>query len=152
MDVETIKVQCESCGEKFMQYYTVSLDGIDKAGKSTLVQYLARLSNFTLNILDRGPITNIVWNKMQGRKIVYDVDMWKKTLFVRLTVDREDWEIRCKMHNEPKINFDQHTAEYDNVFEMFRQQGYHVLEFNTTQLTQYQIAKKIIEKLNELNA
>lgn len=47
-----------------MKYYVVSLDGCDKAGKTSLVQYLARLSNFTLNILDRGPITNIVWNKI----------------------------------------------------------------------------------------
>ena len=152
MEAEDVKKDCEKKGYKFMQYYTVSLDGIDKAGKSTLVKYLAHLSNFTLNILDRGPITNIVWNKMQNRKIVYDVEMWKKTLFVRLTVDREDWEIRCKMHNEPYINFDIHTFKYDRVFEEFRNQGFHVLEFNTTQLTQYQIAKKIIEELEKLNA
>ena len=47
-----------------MTNYVVSLDGIDKAGKTTLTKYLAHMSNFTLNVLDRGPITNIVWNKI----------------------------------------------------------------------------------------
>lgn len=60
-DVEDI---VNSEGGKLLKIYTVSFDGLDKTGKSTLVQYLARMSNFTLNILDRGPITNIVWNKI----------------------------------------------------------------------------------------
>ena len=135
-----------------MDYYVVSIDGPDKMGKSTLVQYLARLSNFTLNILDRGPITNIVWNKMQNRHIAYDVNMWKKTVFVYLTASREDWEIRCKIHNEPKIDYDQHVKAYNEVVEQFRDNNFIVLEFNTSKMTQYQIAQKIMKKLKELNA
>ena len=137
-----------------MKYYVVSLDGCDKTGKTSLVQYLARLSNFTLNILDRGPITNIVWNKIQNRDVVYDLDMWKSTLFVRLTVNIEDWKIRCKVHNEPPMpeSFHFMTNAYDIVFEEFRQKGFQTMTFNTSQMTQWEISNAIIKKLDELNA
>lgn len=150
-DVEDI---VNSEGGKLLKIYTVSFDGLDKTGKSTLVQYLARMSNFTLNILDRGPITNIVWNKIQNRKVCYDVEMWKKTLFVRLTVDKEDWEIRCKVHSEAEmpLTFEEMSAAYDDVFNKFRYYGFYVMEFNTSHMTEYQIAKAIMEKLSELNS
>lgn len=133
--------------------YCCSIDGIDKSGKSTLIKYLARLSNFTLNILDRGPITNIVWNKIQKRDVEYDLEMWKKTLFVRLNVDKEDWKIRCSIHHEPDmpLTYEAMSEAYDDVFAHFKNNGFYILEFNTTKLTAYKIAKKIIEFLNELN-
>ena len=136
-----------------MTNYVVSLDGIDKAGKTTLTKYLAHMSNFTLNVLDRGPITNIVWNKIQGRDVSYDLEMWKTTLFVRLTVDEDDWNIRCKIHNEPPMpyTFKDMNKAYDDVFETFRNNGFYVLEFNTSKMTQYKIAMKILEFLKELN-
>lgn len=86
-----------------LKYYVVSIEGVDKAGKSSLLPYLARMSNYTLNILDRGPITNIVWNKIQNRDVTYDMEMWKNTLFVKLNVDINDWKIRCSIHNEPPM-------------------------------------------------
>ena len=137
-----------------MKYYVVSLDGCDKTGKTSLVQYLARLSSYTLNILDRGPITNIVWNRIQNRDVVYDLDMWKSTLFVRLTVNIEDWKIRCKVHNEPPMpeSFHFMTNAYDTVFEEFRQKGFQTMTFNTSQMTQWEISNAIIKKLDELNA
>ena len=136
-----------------MTNYVVSLDGIDKAGKTTLTKYLAHMSNFTLNVLDRGPITNIVWNKIQGRDVSYDLEMWKTTLFVRLNVDEEDWNIRCKIHNEPPMpyTFKDMNKAYDEVFEMFRNNGFYVLEFNTSKMTQHKIAMKILEFLKERN-
>lgn len=136
-----------------LKYYCVSLDGIDKSGKSTLVTYLAKLSNYTLNILDRGPITNIVWNKIQQRNINYELDMWKNTLFVRLNVNEEDWKIRCSIHHEPTmpLTFNAMNNEYDKVFLDFKNKGFQTLEFNTSKYTQYQIAQKIIKKLYSLN-
>ena len=151
--IEDVKEAVELDDGKLLQYYTVSFDGLDKTGKSTMVPYLARMSNFTLNILDRGPITNIVWNKIQGRHVCYDVDMWKKTLFVRLTVNKEDWEIRCKVHNEADMpkSFEEMTAEYDEVFSQFKEYGFQVMEFNTSEMTEFQIATEIMKKLEELN-
>lgn len=137
--IDDIKDCVEADGGKIMKIYTVSFDGIDKTGKSTLVQYLARMSNFTLNILDRGPITNIVWNEIQGRKVCYDIEMWKKTLFVRLTVDKEDWEIRCRVHSEADMpmSFEDMNAAYDKIFNKFKYYGFYVMEFNTSKMTEY---------------
>ena len=136
-----------------MKIFTVSLDGVDKCGKSSLLPYLARMSNYTLNILDRGPITNIVWNKIQNRDVEYDLEMWKNTVFVRLLVDEEDWKIRCSIHKEPPmpLSFSDMNAAYDEVFTQFKNNGFYVLEFNTSKMPQYKIAKKIIEFLNERN-
>lgn len=138
---------------KNMKIHCVALDGIDKAGKSTLVKYLAQLSNFTLTILDRGPLTNIVWNKIKNRDINYDMEMWKNCIFVRLSVDKHDWEIRCRIHNEPPmpLSYEEMNKAYDVEFETFKNRGFHVLEFNTTEMTQYKIAEKIIEYLNSIN-
>ena len=79
--------------------------------------------------------------------------MWKTTLFVRLNVDEEDWNIRCKIHNEPPMpyTFKDMNKAYDAVFETFRNNGFYVLEFNTTKMTQYKIAMKILEFLKERN-
>ena len=136
-----------------LKHFCVSLDGIDKSGKSTLVKYLARMCNFTWNILDRGVITNLVWNKIQGRDIEYDLEMWKSTVFVKLNVDKADWEIRCKIHNEPPMpdSYETMTKAYDDMFDWFRNHGFYVLEFNTSKMTQYQIAKKIVKYVDEIN-
>lgn len=137
-----------------MKFHCIALDGIDKAGKSTLVKYLAQLSNFTLTILDRGPITNIVWNKIQKRDITYDLDMWKNTVFIRLTVNKDDWKIRCKIHNEMPmpLTFEDMNRAYDEEFLNFKNRGFYTLEFNTSEITQYNIAKEIIDYLNKLNS
>jgi len=118
-----------------------------------LVKYLAKMSSYTLNILDRGPITNIVWNKIQGRDVEYDLEMWKSTLFVRLNVDKEDWKIRCSINNEPPmpLSFEDMSRRYDEAFQELKCHGFYILEFNTSKLTPYKIALKIIEMLNELN-
>lgn len=144
----------ENISNMKLKFFVVSLDGIDKSGKSTLVSYLAQLSNYTLNILDRGPITNIVWNKIQGRDIEYNLEMWKSTVFVKLNVDKADWEIRCKIHNEPPMpdSYETMTKAYDDMFDWFRNHGFYVLEFNTSKMTQYQIAKKIVKYVDEINA
>lgn len=136
-----------------LKYYVVSLEGVDKAGKSSLIPYLARMSNYTLNILDRGPITNIVWNKIQNRDATYDMEMWKNTLFVKLNVDINDWKIRCSIHNEPPmpLSFDQMNAEYDQVFSRLKSEGFKTTSFDTSTTTIHQIAIAIINKLDELN-
>ena len=74
-------------------------------------------------------------------------------MFVRLNVDEEDWNIRCKIHNEPPMpyTFKDMNKAYDEVFETFRNNGFYVLEFNTSKMTQYKIAMKILEFLKELN-
>lgn len=136
-----------------LKYYSVFLDGIDKAGKSTLVAYLARLSNYTLNIFDRGLITNIVWNKIQGREIEYDTEQWRNTVFIRLNVNKEDWKIRCSIYHEPDMphSYEDMNHRYDEVFNEFNNNGFKVLEYNTSEMTQYEIAVDIINYLNHLN-
>ena len=58
-------------------------------------------------------------------------------MFVRLTVDKEDWKIRCKVHNEPPMpeSFDFMLKAYDVVFDEFRKKGFQTMTFNTSVMT-----------------
>lgn len=136
-----------------MKYYCVSIDGIDKAGKGIIIKYLAKISNYTLNIFDRGIITNIVWNKMLDRNIDYELDFWKNTLFVRLNVDKEDWKIRCAINNEPEmpISYEEMTKMYNDEFDRFKEMGFNMMSINTSEMTPYIAAKEIYRVLLEMN-
>lgn len=133
------------------KFYTVVFEGIDRCGKTTMRYFLGKMSNHTLITYDRGIITNVAWNKMLGRKFEYDLDMWKNTLFVHLTVDKDDWEIRCKLTNEDPINYDEHTKMYVDAFKEFNDNGFHVRTYNTSEMTHKQISEDILEYLNSLN-
>lgn len=80
--------------------------------------------------------------------------MWKNTLFVMLNVDEEDWKIRCKIHNEPEmpLSFHKMTKAYHDMFSVFKNNGFHVVEYNTSKMTQYEISKSIIDILDKLNS
>jgi hypothetical protein len=131
--------------------YTVVFEGIDRCGKTTMRYFLGKKSNHTLITYDRGIITNIAWNKMLNRDVNYNLDMWKNTLFVHLTVDKEDWEIRCKLTNETPINYEQHTKMYTDAFKWFSDNGFYVLEFNTSHMTHNQISNNILAYLDTIN-
>lgn len=135
------------------KWYTISLEGMDKTGKGTILNYLKYLGNFEYVILDRGLMSNIVFSKVYGnRNYSYDVSQYKHVVFVHLEADREDWETRCKVTHEPKIDYLVHKDYFAKEADAFRADGFEVMHFNTTQETAYNIAKKIIRHMDELNA
>lgn len=131
-----------------MKYYTIFLDGIDKTGKDTIRQYVWQL-NKALNVFCRGYVSLEAYNRKFDRNVVYEKP-YKNALYVLLCVNKEDWAIRCKITNEPAIDYDKDSKLFEEVFASLGN-DYKKLEFNTSCFTPYQIAKAIVETVAELN-
>lgn len=131
-----------------MKYYTVILEGIDKTGKDTVRQYVWQM-NKSLNVFCRGYISLEAYNRKFNRGKQYNAP-YKDALYVLLTVNKEDWQIRCKMHDEPVIDYDNDNALFRTVYNSLDDK-YAKLEIDTSVFTPYQIAKVIIDKIERLN-
>lgn len=128
------------------KYNSIFIDGIDRCGKNTLVKYIQYLSNHRYMVYDRGLLSNVTYARMFNRNS-YDLEQYKPFVFVYLTCDKSDWEIRCKLTNEPPIDYDKHKAEFDYTAKQFELNGFKLLRYNTSELTPYSIAKDIISKM-----
>lgn len=134
---------------KTLKYYTVVLDGIDKSGKDTIAKYIFRLDR-RLNILVRGWPSLIVYAKKFNRNCIYQKP-YKNALYVHLTVDREDWKIRCEITKEEKINYDDDISLFYEAFNNLISMGYQCRRYNTSDYTAYQIARMIVLEIMKLN-
>jgi len=128
---------------------TIILEGIDKTGKDTILQYIYRFRKGRYAVYQRGNISNTVYAKLFNREKL-DRTLNKNCLYVLLTADIEDLNIRFAMNNEPAIDKEKHIQEFhDTFYEMT--EGFHRLEFNTSEYTAFKIAKQIIEYCDNIN-
>lgn len=135
---------------KLLQNYHIVLDGIDKAGKDLVRSYIYYLGKQKFICTARGYMSMVAYSNLNNRGYQYDMSTQKSIVNVLLTVDKEDWLIRCKNTGEKVIDYEKHTSEFHKVFTDLQNAGYEVLLYNTSAMTPYQIAKDIIEKLNEI--
>ena len=134
-----------------MKYYVIYLEGIDKTGKDTICNYIVKLSNGKYVVNGRGLLTLIAYDKIFNRGFSYDFELQKYVLNVFLNVNKEDWEIRCKMTNEPVINYQEHMNAFEYAKNLIKPYT-NLLEYNTSILTPYSIAKNIVLEMDKLNA
>lgn len=85
---------------------------------------------------------------MFNRGFKYDIGSFIDTLFVFLDVCKEDWEIRCKVSNEPNISYESHYAMYEEAIEEFKSEGCRFIRYNTSEMSMYSIAKDILAYWN----
>lgn len=141
-----------------LKVFNIELDGIDKCGKDSVRPYVFYLEPGKYLCRARGLISQIAYAKLYRRDIEWDgADYAKNTLFVLLEVDKQDWEIRCKLTNEPNTGF-----TYEEMTQAFKLALYElkerfdvpenqILVFNTSEYTPYTIADKIKTHLEYLN-
>lgn len=141
-----------------LKVFNIELDGIDKCGKDSVRPYVFYLEPGKYLCRARGLISQIAYAKLYKRDIEWDgVDYAKSTLFVLLEVDKQDWEIRCKLTNEPNTGF-----TYEEMTQAFKLALYElkerfdvsenqILVFNTSEYTPYAIADEIKTHLEYLN-
>lgn len=134
-----------------MKYYTIFIDGIDKSGKDTIAKYVIELSKFRYIINGRGIISQIAYNNVYNRQYDYDLSQQSQFINICLFVDFDDWRIRCKMTNEPSINYEVNTRAFIEAVNMLKTNNLNVLTFNTSKMTAYEIALQIIEYTDRLN-
>src|SRR5574344_1773270 len=120
--------------EKPMKVYQIFIDGIDKTGKDLVKSYVYYLGKARYICIARGIISMRVYAKLYNRSYKYDAACKKNVLNVLLTVDKEDWEIRCKNTNEPLTDYDKETALFEEEAQALKKkEGCDVISFNTSQ-------------------
>ncbi len=134
-----------------MKNYCIEVDGLDRAGKGMLIKYLDLLGKHKYVLMDRGLMSNITFSRIHDRGYEYDAAQFKDWIFVYLFCDEEDWNIRCKIDHEPKIDYTKHLIEFNKTYDMFSKAGFKVMTANTSHVTPYDLAKEIIRQIEDLN-
>lgn len=141
-----------------LKVFNIELDGIDKCGKDSVRPYVFYLEPGKYLCRARGLISQIAYAKLYKRDIKWDgADYAKNTLFVLLEVDKQDWEIRCKLTNEQSTGFtyEEMTQAFKlalyELKERFNVPENQILVFNTSEYTPYTIADEIKTHLEYLN-
>lgn len=144
---------------KNIKVFNIEFDGIDKCGKDTIKSQIWYFAPGMYLPRARGLISQIAYTKLYNRDVNYNIDIGyvKNTLFVLLDVDKDDWNIRCKLTNEPESDFTYDEMREAFVFaiqylkDRFDIPDEHILMFNTSQITSFNIAKEVITRLEQLN-
>ena len=136
-----------------LKYYVIVLDGIDKTGKDLIAKYVFELSGKRYITIARGIMSMIAYSKLFCRDFEYNLEAEKlaPVVNVLLTVDKRDWEIRCKINDEPNIDYDMHSKAFTDASVQLLQAGILVRKYNTSDMTPFNIAKAIVSFVHTLN-
>lgn len=134
-----------------LQYHTIVVDGIDKTGKDTVNNYLYYLGKAKYLHHVRGIMSMIAYDKLYFRNTEYELSQHKYEVYIYLYADEDDWNIRCKMTNEPVINYNSNITVFEYAKNKLIQNDIIVLEYNTSCMTPIQIAKNILKEMEKLN-
>lgn len=132
--------------------HNIAFEGMDKTGKDIIYQYVKKLGNCKYILMDRGIISNVTYARIYNRDYSYDINQFKDWLLVYLHCDEEDWNIRCKLSNEPSINYATHLNEFNKTVEFFKNTNFNVLTINTSHVTPYDAANLILKEIERLNS
>lgn len=126
----------------------IFVEGIDKSGKDTIVQYINEYTGFQHYVSARGPMSVMAYGKKFNRKVddfKYLEKIRDEVFILHLTVDKSDFNIRCKITNEPHTNYEQDVELFDDAYIYFDSLGFRILRVNTSQFTPQQIAETVRE-------
>lgn len=136
-----------------MRINKIVIEGVDKTGKDLIAKYLMRLCDYKYEIHSRGVISNEVYDILYGREGC-ERTLDEDTMYVLLDAEKDDLDIRFKITNEKEIkNLNTHRILFKTIFSRMmidNEHDYH-LEFNTSKLTPFMIAKKILRVVEEIN-
>lgn len=134
-----------------MKYFSICIDGIDKTGKDTLLGFIDLLSNHKYVINVRGMLSQLAFAELFNREYNYDISTQQYILNVLLTANKEDWEVRCKLTKEPKINYEINCIAFEKAYKLLKENNLPVVRYNTSEMTPFMIAKEIIKYLEKLD-
>lgn len=142
-----------------MRFITVS--GIDKSGKTTIIDEYMRRTKYSNYLVDRDPSNYMALNDIQDRiRTIEQVDDYigfmadfkhNVDLAVLLTCEPQALEKRFKLNHEPdlvgNLSFAEHQAMIKYYFERVKYP--HSIQIDTTDKTVEQCVNAIINKLGE---
>jgi len=147
--------------------FNVEFDGIDKSGKDSIMKQIFNVAPNKYIPKARGLMSQIAYAKLFNRNYNYLVTdgYLENTLFVLLTVDEDDWNVRCALTHEHeknanrkdvegKIKYKEHSEAFQYAFNEISKMNIdkrQLMTFNTSKMTPYNIIKEVVNRLNELN-
>ena len=138
------------------KYYTVIFEGIDKTGKDQLARYVDEICGHDMCLPRRGIVSNVAYAKLYGREAPeYDLSNHKHEIYVLLRCsDKTDWKMRCKLTNEPAIDYEKNVEVFETTWDWFKTVHDPKLcfEYDTCKMTPIQIARDIVGRVNMLNS
>ena len=130
---------------------TIVLDGIDKCGKNLLMGVLANLDRKYI-LVCRGLQSCLSYDEIYDRpRVKYDFQSHRNELFVFLDIEENDWKIRCKLTNEPKIDYNEHNSVFQKTFDVLANSGLTTFRVYPSKDSVYQMAKAILDFADEMN-
>ena len=137
--------------------FNVEFDGMDKCGKDSIAKQIFAVdpNKYIINV--RGIMSQIAYSWLWKREYVYEMSKGylENTLFVYLTVNEDDWNVRCKISGEHEKNKSRSDVESaikykssNDAFELAYEKlnatlaekqvsDKHILKFNTSEMTPY---------------
>ena len=137
-----------------MKYDMICVEGIDKTCKDLIIQVVCKLTNFKYVFVSRGLISMLVYAKKFNREYQYNEESVKHIAYVYISTEKLDWEIRCKMSREERIDFENDNKLFDETIEELKQQygdEFKLAKFNISHESVYDIAVKIAEYMKQIN-
>ena len=147
--------------------FNIEFDGIDKSGKDSVMHQIFSYSPNKYIPKARGLISQLAYAKLFKRDAEYDVEKgyFDNTLFVLLTVDEDDWNVRCDLSHEHELNKARSDVEaaikwkssseaFEHAYETLKKKygdESHFMKFNTSEMTPIMIIKAVVKRLEELN-
>lgn len=148
--------------------FNIEFDGIDKSGKDSIMHQIFSYSPNKYIPKARGLISQLAYTEIFKRDAEYNVSKGyiDNTLFVLLTVDEDDWNIRCDLSHEHELNKQRSDVEsnkiqwksnseaFENAYENLKKQysdERHFMKFNTSKMTPFEIIKEVVKRIEELN-
>lgn len=133
----------------------VFVEGIDKSGKDTIVRYINEYTKYVHYVSARGPMSVIAYGNKFSRAVddfEYLSKIADNVLIIHLVVDEDDFNIRCKLTNEPYINhkFDSKLFEDAEAY-CTEVLGLTVGRVNTSHHTPKQIARLVVDTIRSLD-
>lgn len=148
--------------------FNVEFDGIDKSGKDSIMHQIFSVAPNKYIPKARGLISQLAYTKIFNRDVEYVMTKGylDNTLFVLLTVDKDDWDVRCDLSQEHEKNKNRTDVEGEiewksnsEAFEYAYQylkaiygDDSHFMMFNTSKMTPFMIIKEVVKRLEELNS
>jgi thymidylate kinase len=135
-----------------MNKYQIIIEGANRTGKSTLKEVFNELTYYKYVIVDRGLMSVMAYNHMYNRRsISYDLKQQQHSIYVVVTADLDDIKLRCKITHEPEVDSELELKTFDYMTKIFIENGITVLTYNSSHLSLIDIAKDILQKINEIN-
>lgn len=149
-----------------MKVFNIEFDGIDKSGKDSIMQQIFSMMPNKYIPKARGLISQIAYSKLYHRSYTYEVSEGyiDNTLFVYLTLDKDDWKVRCDISKEflankyrsdleDELKYESNVAAFDYAYNYLvsKYGDSHFMRFNTSELTPYKIMTQVLLYIEALN-